>query len=45
MTEKKVLIRMPENKHTGLKIRAAKEKTTLNNLILSAIDQTYPGIS
>ena len=41
MKLKSVLIRMPEEQHKKLKIKAATDQTTINDLVLNAINKTY----
>lgn len=40
---KQVLFRVTENEKVSLKIRALKEKMTVQEMILKALDKVFPG--
>jgi predicted HicB family RNase H-like nuclease len=42
---KALMVRIPDSVHQNLKIKAATEGTTINDLVLNAITSQYPEIS
>lgn len=41
--QKQTMFRLSEEDHTSLKVLAAKEKKTLSEIILQALDKAFPG--
>lgn len=41
--QKQTTFRLSESDHQGLKILAAKEKKTIQQLVLEALDKAFPG--